>query len=285
MAKQAKKKEEHTFLSWLKRIFSAQTIGIIITILFGLVTLAAYLHQLPAKITVEYNISNKKTFNIEGKNYFDVLIPSFDGNVFLYPFTYGFDHAVTGLPTLANKSNKSVTNLRLDVEVVCEGFRMDSESLCNDFEIISTQTDTLGRKTTKYHLKYMHDILNAHTCIPLPFTHLYKADTACHFGSVVLQYSMSHEGIKSPLFFLARLNSIFDNDHSDLLKEKYIDLYLDRADIHHMLTSMHDETLVAVMGSHNYIVVVEPPKHLSNDNYEDFKKNYIQKIKSQIEIR
>ncbi len=262
-------------IEWLKRIFTLQTLAVIVGFIAALYAVKSYKDNRLSKISMEYWTNDKKIIkNVDNIVRFENLICPYERMVKLDGYGY---------PMLVNKSSKSVNNLQLTIEVNYERLGFFDKDISSDYSVIEHNTVT---RTIK--LRYNPTILNAKSVIPFPIGKMYLPDTIpiqkdeCF--SVHFQYKFTYDGMPGnprlfmPIVFYITDHVYFDNKdqlHSD---DEHVDAFLTQCYQMGYLTE-YRKYLVAAICDIDDFQMVKPPKRLNDAKFEKFKKEFIESRK------
>ena len=284
--KKNNKPKRESFASWVKtNIIGIITIFIAIPGVY--IAYKAYIDSKPPRLSIEF-WNQDECMNVEDVVLFKnlifphdehYLVPYLDyKNLILFGGHYRNASEITGIPFVSNYTNKRVKNLRLEIRVnYSDKLILPPREISEDFEI---KDNKLGSVI----LKYKHDILYAKSAIPMPIRFMYLPESEEPFEStqyfVNFVYSISYDGMARPITFRSFYDVYFDNE----LGEKHIDDYLTECYQLGLFSNTRKTSLVSIIDidKGNY-EILNPPKRLTNSEFEQYKKTTIENWKSKDE--
>lgn len=274
-------------IEWLKRIFTLQSLAVIAGFIAAFYTYKTYKDNQPAHISLEYS-EGYEAVNVEDKDILINLSSSSLGKVFFRSLNPDDKHPI-GLPIIVNKSSKSVENLNLEVSINTGFFEFKEEDVGIDFEIIDNNP-TIQNAIT---LRYKNNYLNANSEIPVPLWFLYVPDTilipkvydSCETVSYakddcissVFQYKITYDGLSKPIEFVV-VDYVYIGEYRPwLLSDEQIDKFLTMCYERGCFTELKNRIIVSVLDRNPMIVI--PPKKLSDADFKEFKRGFVEKRK------
>lgn len=276
------KKEEPLFIKWLKRIFSAQTISIIIGLGGCVGAYYAYRdykeHQ-PAQVSMYIVQDNFLEIR-------DGYRPDKDLS-FLYYLRYPINNKIIGWeddhgPLLfRNETNKSIKDFRAEVDVFYPSIiNLDFYDICKDYEIIKCDTiSALDRKIL--HLRYRYDVLNGHTNLPMPISKMtINVDHNLYNQDISFDYSITYDGIKEPIHCEIIQHINYDSCASEeghypiMILEDFLDKYYHT----YQITSNSRDKIIAVIERSWWAndVILPPKNYMDESTFERAKKKVLE---------
>lgn len=217
---------DNNITTWLKKIFSLQTISLLVALVAGYYTYKTYKDSQPAQISVELPVLNEEK---------DEFIENLDTKGVKRYFSLGFyniplvslnDGRIAGpenmllFPVIGNKSKKSLKDFTADVSV---WFDDNMTSLFKE-----SRDDENFLNTASYEIKsesergvllcYKKNVLapNSYLPYPLKWLILYNADKKIknNGGEICFTYYITYDGAEEPIEFQYKARLYYDEDYS-----------------------------------------------------------------------
>lgn len=185
-------------LSWLKRIFSATTLTVIVAIATLAVSIFSYIDSKSGTLELQINnVSIPMDYAKDNKIYF-ICLEIAVGDLY-YNDVLNNAH----LPILQNKSSRSVKNFCFDIECYDDFyFNYCNGAIRDDYE----------RVDSSYHYKsniiYSHKSLK---CSPFYSLEISPTNSYEHLGHLCFIYDVTYEGLDWPIKFFYELYIIDSN--------------------------------------------------------------------------
>lgn len=282
-ARKARTKES-VFVTWLKKIFTAQTI----TIFIGLVGLAGsyyayrtYRDSRPSTLSIEYDRSAYENIhgpgkpkNVENIDYYCNLIST---NYRMVPLSYYYyDGGFHGRPRIINRTRKSISNLVCKVTLMCYGVPyMINDFLSTDYEIVD-----ISPNWHEIQLRYKYNTLAPWAILPHPIRGLGLPDSipfsSDEFRCVDLLYEISYDGCEKSISFITRYYMFFDYEETESLNlsNKSKEWYLERIYDGCRDEGTLPESRFAMLDGTDEIEI-KLPKNCSREEFEEYKNNIL----------
>ena len=259
---------KETMEKWLERIFSVQTLTVIVGAIAAFFAYKSYKDSQPAKIHFALITNLNDYIKVDNKTLFvNLIVP----NNKLIPWGSGV--LPDGTPVIVNESSKSIKNLKLEVDIfypdcgICE--------ISQDYDIV--KHDSLVHLIK---LGYKYDILNAFSSIQPPIENLYLDDSSSFPKDSCtmfwFHYNIIYDGASKPQGFTAIYYVYFDNNEFLRVTDEHVDEFLTNCYQEGYFTEVKDGTLVSIVDLARFYIV-KPPKRLTDAKFEDFKKDFLSK--------
>ena len=211
-------KESH-IINWLKKIFSIQTISLLVALVAAYFTYKSYIDNKPGDLTIEFPILNDEMDSvsyIEASNvsrYFSLgfceipLIPINDGRL-------AGPNNMLLFPIIGNQSSKSLKNFSADIRIWSNDIGVlltDNIDTNNENGYIDiTNYNIISKSENSIELAYNKDYLSANKWLPCPLSHdnlyngFYLGDSkiAKKGFNLFFYYYITYDGIESPITFV-----------------------------------------------------------------------------------
>lgn len=198
--------------AWIKRIFSIQTLSLIVAIIAAYYTYRAYVDSRPAQLSVYLPSLNdnrddflykeaKEVSNIWNLGFYEIPPVSINNAA------YGGVDNVLLFPIIRNESRKSVKDLTVDVYIwydKCMSPFFNPNNLdyyainCLDYDIVEQTYQNV-------HLRYKTNVLPSKRIVeyPIKTLMLFMADDSIsqQGGLIDMTFSITYEGITKPILF------------------------------------------------------------------------------------
>lgn len=271
---------KETIIGWLKRIFSLQTIAVVVGIIAAIYAIKTYKDNHSGEMSLDFYYyryweNHLEKTDVHDKDVFENLIATENGVVSFGDGGYSNSSWPNGIPCIQNKSSNSIKNFRLEIEVYHEGLEIDQNDIYPDYEI--QYQDTINHHLL---LRYKYDVLNGNSSVPTPISRMHLPDSIpldsmplweknydVHFA-----YRIVYDGIPKPCQLYINYTMCFGV--GSCLTEKQIDDFLSKRYNDGCFDQNRKRTLVTVIDC-TYCEVMDPPKKLTEAKFEDFKKDFI----------
>ena len=279
------KNESLSIIQWVKKIFSAQKIGITLTVIFGVVacigawyTYKSYKDSRPSQISLKYYDCNK-AIDVDEKDFFVSLRSPYERKVIWgngvaskAQVSYG-GYVTRGLPIIENNTHKSIKDLKVDVTIWHGNLHIEPKDICQEYNIIEQDHEYCSIK-----LRYIYDVLKAHTAIPFPVQMMSLPDSISksnHKYSVLVTYDITYDGLETPKAIHMIDVIYFDENRDKNIVNLHIDDFLTKCYDTGYFTGQKRRTLVSIIPREGNAQIVCPPRSLSDKNFEQFKQSYM----------
>ena len=249
--------------------------SVIVTLAGAYYTYKSYVDNQPAQVSLEY-VSSDKTIQADSIKFFCILKALNYHQINIGSEYYPGTHPV---PILKNESDKSITNFRLEIEVLLSSFYFKEEEVNNDFEIVK-RDDILNTVT----FRYKHNVFPAKSGITLPLEYLYLPDNYPFIGmpdyeeGFSLEYHITYDGIAEPMYYIVQYTAYCQEDNLYDLSNSQIDAFLTKCyKAKRLFNTGH--SLVAIYYSVGKVKTIDPIEHpLTDDEFEKWKANVIRDV-------
>lgn len=266
-------KNESSFYKWLK--YSLQVLALIVSGFGAFYAYKSYSYTQPVQIKLEYFGINKD-YALSNDLLFLVLEQTAYNRIVLGTAS-GPDIWHTGLlfPKICNHSNKSIKNFNLKVEAQVSPFTYISytnDNINQDFFI--------SRKDASSAVfEYKYDVLYANSSVSSPLNEIMISDTTKtgeDFYQLVFNYSITYDGIPEPIHYTVLLFAYIDDSYKHYL-DVTVGHFLDRTKT---IICSKDAALISLCDMNIPIEVVDLlDKHITNEDFEEFKLNIVKSYK------
>lgn len=258
---------------WFKRIFSIQTISLIVSIIAAYFTYQAYVDSRPSTISVELPSLNSSRNN---------FIMTDASNVSHY-WSLGFhtippvsinDGAIGGVenillfPIIENKSSKSIQNFQASISISWNDCMSD---IFKDQDVINDKAYNIESiDNNSVEMSYKSDILAANAFLPYPFRtlHLFMANEqiSTEGGDIEFIYHVNYDGAEKPIRFKYTARMFYSENFSKKFigESKY--RFYDKKTFTNWFADRNYNDGEWVIIDENY--VYRNIKHLSNEQYK-----------------
>ena len=241
--------KENIIIKWLKRIFTVQTLSVIVAIVAAYYTYQMYMDSRPTHIDMQYyewDWDNKEYIISDVKNT-KVFWSLFFSDAPYIQLNHHTDtpipiYKLIGFPIISNSSSKSLEHFECHVtihfdESMKENFKrsLEKETQEGHIRILDPSVDFQVERWTDntVELKYSSNFLAAGRGLPEPFYELYLGslnddnDHPEEGYNISLRYFITYDGLKEPISFVYRLTVYVSDEYEGLkvdenLMRKYL---------------------------------------------------------------
>lgn len=222
---------------WLKRIFSLQTLSIIIALFGTYYTYKAFIENQPAEISF-------KIPKLEGESliYEDARDLSNIWTLGIYKIPpVEINRAIMGgienmllFPIIGNKSDKSIQHFRCKIHVWydhCMAKLFKDSKEASELPFINSEYYTINSETEhNIVFSYNFDYLPAQTRLPNPINFFYlflaEKEISTTGGLVKFHYSITYDGAKEPLEFQYTARMYYNENSDDNFTKRATERFL-----------------------------------------------------------
>lgn len=210
----------------VKKIFSIQTISLIVAIFAAFFTYKAYVDNTPGQLTIELPVLNDDMDEItyidasKIKRYFNLgfyTIPP----VSINEGTMGGPLNMLLFPVIQNKTKRSFKDFTADIYIWSDGpmHQLFLDSSDDTMFLDLTNYTITYRDEYNIHLRYNQNILLPNRKLPYPINSfmLYRASDKISSigGNVVFNYYLTYDGINEPISFEYNARMFYDNKYDN----------------------------------------------------------------------
>ena len=208
---------------WLKKLFSVQTISLLIAVFAAYFTYKAYVSGQPGRLDVELPVLNQAKDDIsyidaEGiSRYFSIgyygIPPVTINNGFI-----GGPENMLLFPVISNQSDKSLKDFSADIHILFDDVMapLFNDSDSDESFLNLTDYDIKSRNSRNIQLTYNKGNLAANKRLPDPLRTFFLNNAgkkiATTGGQVVFTYYVTYDGAKEPLNFQYNARMYFDEN-------------------------------------------------------------------------
>lgn len=210
----------------MKKIFSIQTISLIIALFAAYFTYRAYEDNKPGQLTVEFPILNNEMDEI---SYIDAsgIKRYFNLGFYVSPPVSINDGRMGGplnmllFPIISNDSKKSLKDFTAEIYIWSDEpmHKLFQDSKDDAWFLDLTNYSIKSEDSYSIHLSFNKNTLPPNCMLPHPLRCflLYKAsdEIASLGGNVVFTYHITYDGAKEPLSFVYSLRMFYDGRYDD----------------------------------------------------------------------
>ena len=258
--------KDSTLLKWLKPFL--QVIAIIISIFAAYVAYKSYTNTIPVQITLEY-YGSKHNYAINNDRSTFIVLDRFYGDWINFLQLTERESSVL-LPTINNYSEKSIKNFNLKVGVLAYPFKIEEESVNQDFVINKKESEHQA------DFEYKYDVLHAYTTISSPLDALYLDEDKTYdenYYMLFFDYSITYEGAPNPIQYRVVLYASLrdNNENDDTVINEFLDVIYD--------TTFHNPDnycLISICSHHAPFTIIDLiSEHVDSADFESFKSMVI----------
>ncbi len=190
-------KKTSSISSWLKRIFSLQTITVVATVLGTYYAWVEYIRDKDPEISLQiYDHQHKDLIDLTD---YPLVLTFFtldpDDSEIYFNTSNHVNNFI--LPNIKNNSKKSLKNFKCKVSVRLFfddlGLDEGDDEIGEEFEVLRTDSHSL-------QMTYKENVLHAQSSLPVPLRSYWFDEE--HFQFLIIEYSISYDGLEKPLYFI-----------------------------------------------------------------------------------
>lgn len=286
---------ETRVIRWLKKIFSIQTIAVIAGLVAAYYTFISYKDNQPTQLSIVMShlggmkdcdgveafqnliLKEKTKYQYQKTNHISPHFLSEEETSYLILDSSPNTLFTLGIPQIVNKTNKSIKNLWIEIDLISRGFEIPLESICQDFSVTSYLS---WEEYSSITLRYNYNIVHANTCIPIPISsiNLPQIELLCKEipTSIEFCYRIVYDGIRQPLVFRISDQIIFYENLPMLEIQEHINEYLTKCYQEECFSNDRKKTLVTIIDENTQrYFIIKPPKRLTDEKFEKYKRDFI----------
>ena len=218
--------KDNNIITWLKRIFSIQTISLMVALVAAYFTYKAYDDNKPGQLTIELPVLNDDMDEITYidasgiKRYFNLgfyTIPPVSIN-------YGKMGGPLNMllfPIIQNDTQRSFKDFTADIYIWSDEpmHQLFQDSSDDEMFLDLTNYTITSQNEYSIHLTYNQNILPPKRMLPYPINcfMLYRASDKISSigGNVVFSYDITYDGINEPISFEYNSRMFYDGKYDD----------------------------------------------------------------------
>lgn len=273
---------------WLERIFSLQTLSVIISLVALYYTIRNFCDKEVEPLAVQIPIFNDERYEFDFKsvegvsNYWSLGV--YDCPIVDFTGVLGGPYNMLHFPIIANTADKSVNNFKCVVHIYFDTCMSSiiSNNISNPDFINTVDFDIIRYTDNNLTLKYKHSNLTAYSLLSCPIKYFFLGEASDDIytegGYLSFNYDITYDGAINPIRFNYVARMYIDESPDDILveksiNEKIINKFLRNDVFSNWVGNRKDddgEWAILVNGE-----IYRNIKHLSSKEFERFKYNSI----------
>lgn len=255
-------------------------ITLVVAIIAAYYTIKAFYDNRPPKLCFEFRYKGN-SINVDDIDVFIIYVVPYYSALNLKVF-YSIEDAHNGIPYIYNNSNKMMKNLSMEINVISRN--MSPGWIQKDYEVIEKHSQPDNGRDHIY-LRYKDDYLYAQSSILPPINYMsanrdYDTLSQGKHAWAKLDYEIAYDGIPKPKNFRVEYHTYFEKEKSmksSSNTDEYIEAFLDECYIDECFQK-NSKSLVLILDK-SQATIVNPPKRLTDNKFEKFKKEFIESRK------